>query len=240
MFKRSRFSCLLGTHRSLIKTFISYKRNNARSAYIHLSRLFCLVSRETEKQWEQDMPKSSNTCNKSYTVQHSNDTSPDRVNQWNSNCLLCKTQIHNDRRYAHTFTNSLKQSVEFQKTYHTNTDKSLEGNRLWAVDFNAGGSQHGPLVSRTCGVHKIIPQPTIPDDCLSAENKARCQVLLQPNDALYEKKTEKSWAAVLVSLCTVGGEPAFLFTLRSSKLRGKHKGDVRYVALGLEWYVLNW
>lgn len=58
-----------------------------------------------------------------------------------------------------------------------------------------------------------------------------------PNLKLYEmdkgrkgaglSQTKKQWASVLVSLCSVAGEPAFLFTLRSSTLKGRHKGDVR-------------
>ncbi|KAJ8403749.1 hypothetical protein AAFF_G00346170 [Aldrovandia affinis] len=70
---------------------------------------------------------------------------------------------------------------------------------------------------------------------LSAENEARCRRTLEPNMAAYEKERAKGkakegqrgWAAVLVSLCLVGGEPAFLFTLRSNTLKGRHKGDVR-------------
>ncbi|KAJ8280234.1 hypothetical protein GJAV_G00052150 [Gymnothorax javanicus] len=68
---------------------------------------------------------------------------------------------------------------------------------------------------------------------LSAENEARCRQILLPNVAVYERERAKAqarggqrgWAAVLVSLCSVGGEPALLFTLRSSKLKGRHKGD---------------
>ncbi|XP_063061212.1 nucleoside diphosphate-linked moiety X motif 8 [Engraulis encrasicolus] len=67
-----------------------------------------------------------------------------------------------------------------------------------------------------------------PSYCLSSENEARCRKRLQPNAALYQKDQGKNWAAVLVSLCTVGGEPAFLFTLRSNQLKGRHKGDVSF------------
>lgn len=41
-------------------------------------------------------------------------------------------------------------------------------------------------------------------------------------------KNQGRWASVLVSLCSVEGEPAFLFTLRSSTLKGRHKGDVSF------------
>ncbi|XP_034724027.1 nucleoside diphosphate-linked moiety X motif 8 isoform X2 [Etheostoma cragini] len=77
-------------------------------------------------------------------------------------------------------------------------------------------------------------------DCLSLKNENRCRLSLGPNLKLYnvdkgEKGTSHSqgknqgrWASVLVSLCSVEGEPAFLFTLRSSTLKGRHKGDVSF------------
>lgn len=74
-------------------------------------------------------------------------------------------------------------------------------------------------------------------DCLSSENENRCRQSLVSNMKLYEenkerqwlssRKNQAKWASVLVALCSVEGEPAFLFTLRSSKLKGRHKGDVR-------------
>ncbi|XP_029536532.1 uncharacterized protein LOC115141627 isoform X1 [Oncorhynchus nerka] len=74
-------------------------------------------------------------------------------------------------------------------------------------------------------------------ECLSLVNEARCRQSLEPNVALYEKdvrgergpsEAQWKWASVLVSLCSVEGEPAFLFTLRSTALKGRHKGDVSF------------
>lgn len=76
-------------------------------------------------------------------------------------------------------------------------------------------------------------------DCLSAENENRCRQSLVSNLKFYKenkgqwlsgRKNQAKWASVLVALCSVEEEPAFLFTLRSSKLKGRHKGDVRYAA----------
>lgn len=100
-------------------------------------------------------------------------------------------------------------------------------NKRQCLPNQAGWIRHGPPISRICRLHRHVPQRTVRDDCLSAENEARCRLHLQSNLALYEKDSGKG-AAVLVSLCTVAGEPSFLFTLRSSKLRGKHKGDVSF------------
>uniref|UniRef100_A0A8C4SA57 Nudix hydrolase 8 n=1 Tax=Erpetoichthys calabaricus TaxID=27687 RepID=A0A8C4SA57_ERPCA len=73
-----------------------------------------------------------------------------------------------------------------------------------------------------------------PHGCLSAENEARCRSELATYVDLYssssspEKKGQGCSAAILVSVCTACGEPAFLLTLRSCKLTGRHKGDVSF------------
>lgn len=76
-----------------------------------------------------------------------------------------------------------------------------------------------PLCSRSA-------RPDMLPDCLSAEGEHRCRRLLAPATARL-----RAWpaaAAVLVPLCSVRGVPALLYTLRSSRLAGRHKGDVRY------------
>uniref|UniRef100_A0A8C6U440 Nudix (nucleoside diphosphate linked moiety X)-type motif 8 n=1 Tax=Neogobius melanostomus TaxID=47308 RepID=A0A8C6U440_9GOBI len=58
--------------------------------------------------------------------------------------------------------------------------------------------------------------------CLSSGNEQRCR------RGLSLGKKQARWASVLVSLCSMEDEPAFLFTLRSSTLKGRHKGDVSF------------
>ncbi|KAG8125456.1 hypothetical protein E2320_020693, partial [Naja naja] len=59
---------------------------------------------------------------------------------------------------------------------------------------------------------------------LSWENEQRCRGLLEKSTVRYKKET--MGAAVLVSLCSVAGDPAILYTLRSSTLTGLYKGQV--------------
>lgn len=90
-------------------------------------------------------------------------------------------------------------------------------------------------------VHRTVPCEDFAwRDCLSSGNEQRCRQILEPNLKLYEVekvrrgpslslgKKQARWAAVLVSLCSVEDEPAFLFTLRSCTLKGRHKGDVSF------------
>ncbi|KAL7848966.1 hypothetical protein SRHO_G00205890 [Serrasalmus rhombeus] len=152
-------------------------------------------------------------------------------------CLLPENQTDKHRSLMGKWTTHLNTSIKSQKSYHTVIEAtSCKGNfsrpyelRSWTSSLTEQ-SHCGLLTTHTCGLHKIVPHQAALEECLSAGNEARCRGHLQPNTALYEKEKEKgkTWAAVLVSLCTVGGEPSFLFTLRSSKLRGRHKGDVSF------------
>lgn len=107
----------------------------------------------------------------------------------------------------------------------------------WILNHFHSRHQPSSLSShKTRAVHQAAPH--VADTwryCLSLENENRCRQSLGPNTKLYEVdkgrksqgKNEGRWASVLVCLCSVEREPAFLFTLRSSTLKGRHKGDVR-------------
>ncbi|XP_040901831.1 nucleoside diphosphate-linked moiety X motif 8 isoform X2 [Toxotes jaculatrix] len=98
-----------------------------------------------------------------------------------------------------------------------------------------------PFLQQIRAIHQAAPRVVdVWRDCLSPENENRCRQSLRPNLKLYELdkvkkgasqsqgKNQGRWASVLVSLCSVEGQPAFLFTLRSSTLKGRHKGDVSF------------
>ncbi|KAB5550445.1 hypothetical protein PHYPO_G00053820 [Pangasianodon hypophthalmus] len=147
-------------------------------------------------------------------------------------CLLPENHTGKHRDSVDKWRADLNSSGKSQKSYHNtgaiSFTRSYELSKgLW-TSYQERWSHLGPLKSQMCGLHRRVPQQAAFEDCLSAKNEERCRGHLQSNTALYEKETGKSRAAVLVSLCTVGGEPAFLFTLRSSKLRGRHKGDVSF------------
>ncbi|KAM4032335.1 mitochondrial coenzyme A diphosphatase NUDT8-like isoform 2-T2 [Anomaloglossus baeobatrachus] len=63
----------------------------------------------------------------------------------------------------------------------------------------------------------------LPNEALSAGTEQRCLQILGKTPLL-----QRVSAGVLVTLCTSHGTPAFLYTLRSSKLKGRHKGDVSF------------
>lgn len=91
---------------------------------------------------------------------------------------------------------------------------------------------------QTRALHQAAPR--VADtwrDCLSSENENRCRQTLMPNLLFYKErkgasqssgKNQSRWASILICLCSVEGEPSFLFTLRSSTLKGRHKGDVSF------------
>ncbi|CAL8360743.1 unnamed protein product [Merluccius merluccius] len=97
---------------------------------------------------------------------------------------------------------------------------------------------HPALWNQSRAIHSAgTRQATALRDCLSLENEQRCRRRLGRNLKLYEAgrgaaaqahgKSQGRWASILVSLCSVQGEPAFLFTLRSSNLK-RNKGDVSF------------
>lgn len=118
---------------------------------------------------------------------------------------------------------------------------SLPTHTPWILNHFHSRPQPSSLsFHQTRAVHQAAPHVADPwRDCLSLENENRCRQSLGPNLKLYEVdkgrkgassgqgKNQGKWASILVSLCSVEGEPAFLFTLRSSTLKGRHKGDVR-------------
>ncbi|XP_040291066.1 nucleoside diphosphate-linked moiety X motif 8 [Bufo bufo] len=63
----------------------------------------------------------------------------------------------------------------------------------------------------------------LPNEVLTNVAEQRCRQILVKNSL-----PQKVSAGVLVTLCNSGGAPAFLYTLRSSKLKGRHKGDVSF------------
>ncbi|XP_042342154.1 nucleoside diphosphate-linked moiety X motif 8 [Plectropomus leopardus] len=162
-------------------------------------------------------------------------------------CLFNKTCLQPWRRPwdicqpSLSFTNKTLQSHLYYRQHFVRPFSSLRY-MSWILNHFHSKQQPSSLpYYKTRAVHQAAPH--VADawrDCLSLENEIRCRQSLGPNLKLYEFDKEKKgssqsqgknqgrWASVLVSLCSVEGEPAFLFTLRSSTLKGTHKGDVSF------------
>ncbi|XP_054650203.1 nucleoside diphosphate-linked moiety X motif 8 [Dunckerocampus dactyliophorus] len=115
-------------------------------------------------------------------------------------------------------------------SYRQNFERSLQ----WLKNIHNRAHAYSLSFHQTRAVHAAW------SDCLTLDNENRCRQLLGPNLTIYEVdkgrkclsqnkgKNQGRWASILVSLCSVGGEPAFIFTLRSRTLTGRHKGDVSF------------
>lgn len=157
-------------------------------------------------------------------------------------CPCCKD-------FSRTFSHLQPQGVPATQTILSSVARTLKKELLvrnctyqqWLLNQRLGKLQPcGVYLNQFRAASYVAPREVKHRDCLSPENENRCRQLLGPNLKLYETtreqkrgwiqnkaKNQARWASVLVSLCSVGSEPAVLFTLRSSTLKGRHKGDVR-------------
>lgn len=151
---------------------------------------------------------------------------------------FCKCQGEDDQNstanvetaYNVTYANENGQRGLFSKSTCSSWTLSPSKVRLHSdgqIPFSGLWTQGRCLQHSAAVPVRTHPRQASLRECLSVKNEARCRRALEPNGASYEKDSPGKWAAVLVSLCLVEGEPAFLFTLRSSTLKGRHKGDVR-------------
>lgn len=151
----------------------------------------------------------------------------------NGTCFPSRRRLWDTRQASLALTT--KTGCNFQRP-HFFRDFSLSARQPWMFDYFHGKSRVSLHLTRAASQ----AEPHVTDtwrDCLSPENENRCRQRLVSNLRFYEenkerrwmssRKNQAKWASVLVALCSVEGEPAFLFTLRSSKLKGRHKGDVR-------------
>uniref|UniRef100_A0A4W5PWF4 Nudix hydrolase 8 n=1 Tax=Hucho hucho TaxID=62062 RepID=A0A4W5PWF4_9TELE len=153
-----------------------------------------------------------------------------RQNDNGSQCLSAEEKVNVTFSVKSVKSNSYSPVQSDKDIFHR---LLVSTSKLWSVDPQRSLS----LQSR--GLHQAAascPEGAL-RECLSLVNEARCRQSLRPNVALYEKdvlgkrgssEAQGKWASVLVSLCSVEGEPAFLFTLRSTALKGRHKGDVSF------------
>lgn len=163
----------------------------------------------------------------------------------NTTCLQPWRRLWNICQPSHSFPNKTQCTYLQSHLYYRQLfvrPLSLSTCKPWILNHFHNRPQHYSLsFHQTRAVHQAAPH--VADGwrgCLSPENENRCRLRLGPNLKLYEVekgrkgasqsqgKNQGKWASVLVSLCSVEGEPAFLFTLRSSTLKGRHKGDVSF------------
>ncbi|KAM4743522.1 mitochondrial coenzyme A diphosphatase NUDT8 [Anableps anableps] len=126
--------------------------------------------------------------------------------------------------------------------YHNHSSFNMAALSPWILtQFHCQGQPHCHSLLQIRTAHQAAPRITDTwRDCLSPENENRCRQILQANWKHYDMdkvrkggsqaqgKNKEKWASILVSLCYDKGVPAFLFTLRSCTLKGKHKGDVSF------------
>ncbi|XP_068441096.1 mitochondrial coenzyme A diphosphatase NUDT8 [Clinocottus analis] len=154
----------------------------------------------------------------------------------NTTCLQPRGRPQDVRQASHSSSrrpqcNLLQSRQHFVRPFGSSTRASWAS---WVSNhFHVGEQPSGVCPQKTREVHQAAPHQTdVWRGCLSPNNENRCRESLGPNLKLYDagKKEGKKgrWASVLVSLCSNRGEPAFLFTLRSSTLKGRHKGDVSF------------
>lgn len=169
------------------------------------------------------------------------------VKDLSQNSLISSSRLQSRRRPVCQTLSSL--TAKTCKLLHSYSDHrghlvrhfSLRADQRWMLNQPLSKLQlSSDFLHQTRGVSQAAPHDAGSlRDCLSPENENRCRQCLGPNLKLYDTdkgrkgwiqskgKSQARWASVLVSLCSVHGEPAFLFTLRSSALKGRHKGDVR-------------
>lgn len=152
-----------------------------------------------------------------------------RTKPWDS----CLPSLHcaSKTQYKHCHINS------FHRKHFLKPFSSL-AQTLWILTHSHGTpSPTSVSFFQNRALHQAAPR--VADgwkNCLSLENEQRCRKRLGPNVKLYnldklnssQSQNQVKWASVLVCLCSVEGEPSFLFTLRSSTLKGRHKGDVSF------------
>ncbi|XP_070685246.1 mitochondrial coenzyme A diphosphatase NUDT8 isoform X2 [Pempheris klunzingeri] len=159
-------------------------------------------------------------------------------------CLINRTYVQRWRRLWDICQSSISftNKTQFNPLHSYYRPFSLSTHTPWILNhFNDIPQPSSLSFHQSRGVHQAAPHMADAwRDCLSLQNENRCRQSLWPNLKLYEVdkgrkevsqnqgKNQRRWASVLVSLCSVEGEPAFLFTLRSSTLKGRHKGDVSF------------